>query len=201
MWFKKPGKGIAERNTEAVSKRGLLLSPLCGPSRSCRPGQPDRGIAGVVGGDLNVIVLGGAAALLLQPPDTLPDLGEAFLSARPGQAFREPVQGLLEAFSETLGRGLFLLGPLPRDRTAGRVGGSPPDSGIRPRATRRRAPGWRCPDPSPPGRRREPGAPPASEAGSGGLPLSFFPRSTHISPPPTNPGGDATVLKALAFDG
>ena len=60
----------------------------------------------------DVVVWGGAAALLLQPPDALPDLGEAFLSARPGQAFGEPIQGLFETLPKALGHGLFLLGPL-----------------------------------------------------------------------------------------
>ena len=59
-------------------------------------------LAGLVGVEFDVVVLGDAAALSFEPTNALPDLVEVFLGTRFGQPFGELGQCVLEAFGEAL---------------------------------------------------------------------------------------------------
>ena len=65
-------------------------------------------LSALVGIELDVVVLGDAAAFLLEPADALPDLVESFLGAGFGQPLGEFAECALEAFGEALGDAAFL---------------------------------------------------------------------------------------------
>ena len=65
----------------------------------------DGALAGLVGVECDVVVLGDAAACLFEPPDALPDLVGAFVGAGFGQPIGEPGEGGLEALGEALDDG------------------------------------------------------------------------------------------------
>ena len=76
------------------------------------PGHGNRLLAALVGGDLDVVVLAGAAAPLRHAPDALPDAVELLLRARPRQPLVQGFKVLLEALGKTLGDTALLLGTL-----------------------------------------------------------------------------------------
>ena len=67
-------------------------------------------LAGLVGVEFDVVVLGDAAACLFEPPDALPDLVGAFVGAGFRQPTGEPDEGGLEALGEALDDGALLGG-------------------------------------------------------------------------------------------
>ena len=76
------------------------------------PSQLRRLAAALVGEDLDGVVLSHAATLLLQPPDPLPNLLDAFVSPRPAQPLGESGEPFLKAPAEALQDALLLLSPL-----------------------------------------------------------------------------------------
>ena len=79
--------------------------------RAALPGDGVRLLAAVVGDDVDVVVGRGAAALLPDPADALPDMVEPLAGARPRQAVVELLQLALEARGEAVCDALFLLRP------------------------------------------------------------------------------------------
>ena len=77
--------------------------------RAAGPGDGDGFVAGLVGGDGDLVVRGGAGVLCFQAPDALPDLGEALVGAGARQPVVEFGERGLEAGSEALDDASFLL--------------------------------------------------------------------------------------------
>ncbi len=78
------------------------------------PGPGDGGgpLAGLVGGDVDPVVLGGAGVFGLQAADALPDLGDALVGAGAGEPVVELREGVLEAGGGALDDAALLRGPL-----------------------------------------------------------------------------------------
>ena len=70
--------------------------------RAAFPGDGARLLAAFVGDDVDVVVRSGAAALLPDPADALPDPVEPLAGARPRQAVVELLQLALEARGEAV---------------------------------------------------------------------------------------------------
>ena len=76
------------------------------------PGDGGGALAGLVGGDVDLVVLGGAGVFGFQAADALPDLGDSLVGAGASESVVERCEGGLEAGGGALDDAALLLGPL-----------------------------------------------------------------------------------------